>query len=235
MTIFIDVLLVAVLLFSIIRFGVKGLLCSILGMGKFILAFLVSLALGSPVATWLANGIVGNAVSNSVYGKINGYFDGGASMTEFFNSIPDGFLKLIGLFGADVEALEAKFGTAEGTETVIREMSDYISRPIARTASSIIAYVLIFIAAFVILSILIKGLGKIKIPVVTKVDKILGLILGLVLGVLSVAFISTATYSVLELISAVRGEGEIMRIYSDSHVFKFIYDLRIFEFIRKLI
>ena len=144
-------------------------------------------------------------------------------------------MKLIGLFGADVEALEAKFGTAEGTEAVIREMSDYISRPIARTASSIIAYVLIFIAAFVIFSILIKGLSKIKIPVVTKVDKILGLILGLVLGVLSVAFISTATYSILELISAVRGEGEIMRIYSDSHVFKFIYDLRIFEFIRKLI
>lgn len=235
MIIFIDVLLVAVLAFSIIRFGVKGLICSILGMGKFIIAFLISLALGSPVAIWLANGIVGNAISNSVYGKIYGYFDGGKSMTEFFESIPEGFLKLIKLFGADVEALEAKFGTVEGSEAVIREMSDYISRPIARTASAIIAYVVIFIVAFIILSILIKGLSKIKIPVVTRVDKILGVVLGLVLGVLSVAFISTATYSMLELICAVKGNGEIMKIYSDSHVFKFIYDLRIFEFIRKLI
>ena len=235
MKIFIDILLVAVLAFSIIRFGVKGLICSILGMGKFILAFLVSLAFGKPVAAWLANGIVGNAVSNSVYSKIYGYFDGGKSMTEFFESIPDGFLKLIRLFGADVDALEARFGTAEGTEAVIQEMSDYISSPIARTASSIIAYIVIFIAAFIVLSIVIKGLSKIKIPVVTKLDKILGVVLGLVLGVLTVAFISTATYSILELVAAMKGNEEVMKIYSDSYVFKFIYDLRIFEFIRKLI
>ena len=235
MKIFIDVLLVAVLAFSIIRFGVKGLICSILGMGKFILAFLVSLALGKPVAVWLANGIVGNAVSNSVYSKIYGYFDGGKSMTEFFESIPDGFLKLIRLFGADVDALEARFGTAEGTEAVIQEMSDYISSPIARTASSIIAYVVIFIVAFIVLSIVIKGLSKIKIPVVTKLDKILGVVFGLVLGALTVAFISTATYSILELVAAMKGNEEVMKIYSDSYVFKFIYDLRIFEFIRKLI
>ena len=223
------------LAFSIIRFGVKGLICSILGMGKFILAFLVSLALGKPVAVWLANGIVGNAVSNSVYSKIYGYFDGGKSMTEFFESIPDGFLKLIRLFGADVDALEARFGTAEGTEAVIQEMSDYISSPIARTASSIIAYVVIFIVAFIVLSIVIKGLSKIKIPVVTKLDKILGVVFGLVLGALTVAFISTATYSILELVAAMKGNEEVMKIYSDSYVFKFIYDLRIFEFIRKLI
>ena len=114
-------------------------------------------------------------------------------------------------------------------------MSDYISSPIARTASSIIAYIVIFIAAFIILSIVIKGLSKIKIPVVTKLDKILGVVLGLVLGVLTVAFISTATYSILELVAAMKGNEEIMKIYSDSYVFKFIYDLRIFEFIRKLI
>lgn len=235
MIIFIDVLLVAILVFSTIRFGVKGLICSILGMGKFIIAFLISLALGSPVGILLANGVVGNAVSNHVYSKIYGYFDGGESMTEFFANIPDGFLKVVKLFGADIEALEAKFGTSEGSEAVIREMSDIISGPISRTLSAIIAYVVIFVVAYIVLSIVIKGLSKIKIPIITRVDKILGVTLGLALGILGVAFISTALYSILEFISAIKNSEEIMKIYSDSYVFKFIYDLRIFEFIRKLI
>ncbi|MBR4032112.1 MAG: CvpA family protein [Clostridia bacterium] len=235
MIIFIDVLLVAIIVFSTARFGIKGLVCSILGMGKFIIAFLISLALGSPVGILLANGFVGNAVSDHVYNKIYGYFDGGKSLTEFFANIPDGFLKVVKLFGADVEALEARFGSAQGSETVIREMSDVISGPISRTLSAIIAYVLIFVVAYIVLSIVIKGFSKIKIPIITKIDKLLGITLGLALGVLGVAFISTAIYSILEFISAIKNSEEIMKIYSDSHVFKFIYDLRIFEFIRKLI
>ena len=235
MIIFIDVLLVAILVFSTVRFGIKGLICSILGMGKFIIAFLVSLALGSPVGILLANGIVGNAVSDHIYNKIYGYFDGGESLTEFFANIPDGFLKMVKLFGADVEALEAKFGSAQGSEAVIREMSDVISKPVSRTLSAMIAYVIIFVAAYIVLSIVIKGFRKIKIPIITKIDKLLGITLGLALGVLGVAFISTAIYSILEFISAIKNSEEIMKIYSDSHVFKFIYDLRIFEFIRKLI
>lgn len=235
MIIFIDVLLVAILVFSTVRFGIKGLICSILGMGKFIIAFLVSLALGSPVGILLANGIVGNAVSDHIYNKIYGYFDGGESLTEFFANIPDGFLKMVKLFGADVEALEAKFGSARGSEAVIREMSDVIAKPVSRTLSAMIAYVIIFVAAYIVLSIVIKGFSKIKIPIITKIDKLLGITLGLALGVLGVAFISTAIYSILEFISAIKNSEEIMKIYSDSRVFKFIYDLRIFEFIRKLI
>ncbi len=235
MIIFIDVLLLAIIVFSTARFGIKGLICSILGMGKFIIAFLVSLALGSPVGILLANGVVGNAVSNHVYNKIYGYFDGGESLTEFFANIPDGFLKVVKLFGADVEALEAKFGSAQGSEAVIKEMADVISGPISRTLSAIIAYVVIFAAAYIVLSIAIKGFSKIRIPIITKIDKLLGITLGFALGILGVAFVATAIYSILEFISAIKNSEEIMKIYSDSHVFKFIYDLRIFEFIRKLI
>lgn len=235
MIIFIDVLLVAIIVFSTVRFGIKGLICSILGMGKFIIAFLISLALGSPVGILLANGFVGNAVSNHVYNKIYGYFDGGESLMDFFSNIPEGFLKTVKLFGADVEALEAQFGSVQGSESVIREMSDVISAPISRTLSAIIAYVVIFVGAYIVLSIVIKGLRSIKIPIITRIDKILGVTLGLALGLLCVSFISTAIYSILEFISAIKNNEEIMKIYSDSHVFKFIYDMRIFEFIRKLI
>lgn len=100
--------------------------------------------------------------------------------------------------------------------------------------SGIIAFIIIFVAALILSKLLIKLLSKIKIPIITKVDKILGLLLGVVLGAIFVSFASTAIYTVIELISSVNADSEIMAVYEDSYVFKFIYDLKLFDFIRNL-
>ena len=235
MIIFIDVLLLTILVFSTVRFGGRGLICSIFGMGKFILAFLLSIALGSPVGILISNGFVGKALYDSVYSRISGYFGEGESVRAFFADIPEGFLKTLRLFGADVNALQARFENASATQETIREMADVISAPISRTISAILAYVIIFVAAYIALSVIIKGLRSIKIPIITRIDKLLGGTLGFLLGILGVALISTVLYSILEFVSAIKNSEEIMNVYSNSHVFKFIYDMHIFEFIRKLI
>ena len=100
--------------------------------------------------------------------------------------------------------------------------------------SGVIAFIVIFVVTLILSKLLIKLLSKIKIPVITKVDKFLGLLLGIVLGAIFVSFLSTAVYTVIELISSVNAESEIMSVYEDSFVFKFIYDLKLFDFIRNL-
>jgi CheY-like chemotaxis protein len=66
-------------------------------------------------------------------------------------------------------------------------------------------------------------------------DKVLGLALGIVLGLLSASLISTALYSVIELVAAVNSNSDIMNLFNDSYVFKFMYNLKMFDFIRSLI
>ncbi len=99
--------------------------------------------------------------------------------------------------------------------------------------SGIMAFLAVFIAAMILSRLLIKALSKIKIPVVTKVDKFLGLVLGVILGFVFTSLLSTSIYTVLELLS-VTPESNAMSAYYDSCVFKFIYELELFEFIRNL-
>ena len=156
-------------------------------------------------------------------------------LSDFFNDIPKGFLNLIDLFGADVDKLEAKYGTAESGSATIRDMSETIAMPIAQTVSAIIACALVFAVTYIVLTVVIFGLKHIKIPILSSIDKYLGLALGSVLGILGAALISTAVFSLSELIAGMNSDSKIMDVYNNSLVFKFIYDLRIFEFIRKLI
>lgn len=235
MSVFFDVLIVVVIAFSIIRYGIKGFVQALLGFGKFIASVLVASAFGKPVAAWISDGFMRKWISDGVYEKICEYIVDGQSLSEFFNNIPDGFIALVKLFGAEIDTLQQKYATAEASDAVIREMANTITAPIADTTSAIIAYVLIFVITLIVISIIALLLKTIKIPILTGIDKLLGCCLGLLIGFFSAAMISTVIYTVLELISAVNGNAEIMNYYDGSIVFKFIHEFNIFNFIRSLI
>lgn len=234
MNVLIDVLLLTVIVISAIKHYRSGLMHSIFGVGKFLISIFVSAMFGKPIGAMLADGIIGEKLTDSVYLRISRYVDGQA-LSDFFDNLPKGFLNLLDLLGADVNKLEAQYGTADGGEIAIREMSAVVARPIADTVSSIIACVLVFLVTYIILTVVIFSLKHIKIPIITSIDKYLGLALGAVLGFFAAALISTAVYSVSEFIAAMNSDSQIMDVYNNSLIFKFIYDLRIFEFIRKLI
>lgn len=101
--------------------------------------------------------------------------------------------------------------------------------------SGVLAFILVFVAVFILSGFIIRMLSKIKIPVITRIDKLLGLLLGAIIGILSVSALATVVYSVLEIITFIDPESVALTIYDDSYVFRFVYGLRIFEFIRNLI
>ncbi len=231
----IDIILVAIIAFLTIRHCIKGFMHSVYNVAKFILAVIAAIILGKPIGAWISNSFMRPKLSNFAYEKISGFIGGGDSLAEFFNNIPDGFVKLMELFGINIGALQEQYGSAENSEAVLREMADTVSSPLASTVSAIIAYVAVFVVTFLVLLLVFFLLEKIDIPLLTGIDKILGLILGMVLGLLSTSLITTALYSGIELIAAMNSDSEIMSLFNDSYVFKFIYNLKIFDFIRQLI
>ena len=101
--------------------------------------------------------------------------------------------------------------------------------------SGVVGFVVSFLVIFLLSGLIIRLLSKIKIPVITKVDKLLGLVLGLIVGLLTVSAIATAVYAVAEVVAVVGLDPAALDVYEDSYVFKFVYDLKIFDFIRNLI
>ena len=163
MSVLIDVIVIAVFLFPVLKYWHKGLIQAILGVGKFIAAIISAIMLGRPIAL-----------------LVNNIFELG-------------------------------------------------------WMSSILAYVAVFLVSLLVFSILCLSLKSIKIPIKSTVDKVLGLCLGILIGVLSATTVATVTHSVLEFISTVNGNYDVMNCYYDSYIFKFVNEIGIFGFIRSLI
>ncbi len=103
---------------------------------------------------------------------------------------------------------------------------------VSESLSVITAFVLIFFVTLFSVGIIIKLISKIEVPIITRIDKFLGAILGAMLGMLSVLISATILYTLLELVSSLTPVA--MSVYDNSYVFKFVYDLNIFEFIRNI-
>lgn len=229
-----DIILIAVLAFCIIRHFIGGFTSSILGIGKFIISVALAVLFGKLIAGLLADGFVGSSISYGVFVKLKEYI-GGLNLNEFFDSIPEGFRRFAQLVGADVDALKLQYQSAVTNDETIRAMADNIARPLVETVSAILGYVLVFLVVFIALSIVCGLLKFIHIPVLSTIDKWLGLALGVVIGLFSVSLLSTVVYTALEVAAALTGDVGIMDFYNNSFVFKFIYNLRFFEFVRNLL
>ncbi len=118
---------------------------------------------------------------------------------------------------------------------VIGIMSEWVGGPMAAILSTVISYALVFMAAFAISSIVILSVKRLETPLVYRIDRSLGLIFGLALGLCVTSVISTALYSALEVVSSLSRSSDALRVYNDSSVFKFVFDLDFLNFVRNLI
>ena len=229
-----DLILLGLFAYCVIKHFLGGLTKSVFGIGKFIASVLMALLFGKLIAGLLADGIVGSAISYGVFYRLKEYVNG-EELKDFFNNVPAGFERFAKLIGADVEELKAQYQLAASNDDTLREMADNLSRPLAETVSGILGYILVFLVVFIALTIVIALLRNIKIPVISTLDKWLGLALGVILGLFSTSLLATVVYTALEVAATLTGDVGIMDFYNDSYVFKFVYNLRFFEFVRNLL
>lgn len=235
MYLFVDLVLLAIIVLCAFKHYRSGLMCSVLNFGKLIIGVLCASAFGRPLGSFISQNAVHPQLSEMLYQKISSAVSKGDSLSEFFESVPDSLASAIKLFGGDISELRAKYSDAENCESVLRDIASTVSEPISDTVSGIVAYATVFVIAVALVSIAVLLLKQIKLPIITRFDKWLGLALGLCLGLLISSMLSTAIYSLLELVAATECNADIMNVYEMSFAFKFIYKLRIFEFIRKII
>ena len=178
-----DVLLVAVIvLFAVLGYR-RGLVRSLAGVGRLILAVLVTGVLATPVSGLLDAKLIRPPVQNYVGERLSAIAartEGGVS--ALYDAIPP-FLR-VHLSEGDVAA--PSLGVA-----VIR-WADTISRAISGAVSSLLGTVLVFLVAFVTVPLVLRLLSSIvrAIPLVSGIDRLLGLALGGAVGIAAVALSS---------------------------------------------
>jgi hypothetical protein len=104
-----------------------------------------------------------------------------------------------------------------------------------RIISSLFSYSTIFVVSFAVISIAINIISDIKIPVISQIDRSLGALFGLFVWISFASMIASCAFSALAAFHGLIGNAEIMNIYNDSIIFKTVYNLNFFGFVKKLI
>ncbi len=99
----------------------------------------------------------------------------------------------------------------------------------------VLGYISEFAVTFVGATVLMYIFRQIKIPLISKIDKLLGILIGAVLGALTVSLVAVMLNSLLSAMTMISDNEVYIDVYNNSHVFKFINECNIFGFIKDVL
>lgn len=188
----IDIIIIAIIAYTIIMAVKRGFVKTVIGALGFFLAIAIAVSFCSPLAAFLEESGFGTSVSRTVDELIDeniteenyhGIFDEDGEDSMLF--------KICKTFGAEdrYDAMSDSYN--EWREAGVISARNYIKESIKEPAvdlcCGILAFLIIFIIAWVILKIAEVVIGKlVDLPVLKQANKLLGAIAGIILAVVRV-------------------------------------------------
>ena len=192
----IDGILILIFAACIIDGRRKGLVKMILSLVSVIISFAVAQSISAPVAAWANEAFVGEAVSGYVEEYIGDAFENGASLNKDYpdvqsieENLPEEIKSLLEKYGVSIESITDD--AADSIEQVSKNIADKILDAVLLPVLETVAFLAVYIICSAVLSI-ISGIicSVFKLPVINRINKILGGILGAVKGFCVVTVVS---------------------------------------------
>lgn len=101
--------------------------------------------------------------------------------------------------------------------------------------SLIASYIFVFAVVFLLMTVLTWATRRAEPRFIYKIDRFLGALLGIALGLCATSLISSVVYSGIEVAYNISRIDAIMSIYNDSVIFKTVFELSIFDYVKNLI
>ncbi len=204
----IDIIIAIIMVVTVVVAKQKGFVKTMLGTLGFSLALSIAMAAHAPVADMLRDGTVGDKMEELVHSAVDNTVNEGNRDTLFKET--DGndsqVEHLFVLFGAEEEYEEID-NTYRGfydmdVEEIRTYLKDFITMPGADLCCKVLAFLIIFVIARIIIKIAEIVLDKVvALPVLKQANKILGVIAGFVLGVFRVFLFCSVMQIILPIAS----------------------------------
>ena len=194
-----DMILVAVFGFFVFRGWWRGFAEGGLKSGRWILSLVITLSLGPAFSAFIDRVWIHPPVYEKIHARFMDMADAANGQVDVWLSrIPAVFRPFL-----DMDSAEHKQDLNRLADEWAQDAADGLSGMI----SSIIGYILLFVLAYVVLTLAILFLRNLtKLPVVGTLDRMLGLALGIISGLLTTLLVAIILTAVL-LIS---GNGAIL-------------------------
>ena len=221
-----DIILVALFILAVVLLTKSGLAKALQKVGKKTWSLLCSALLGPWVSERLMDWFLRDAISGGVYSSVTKIIensDTGTNLSALFDRLPDGFVRFLNGLGVNIDTLAAEYGdVTHASEEVMRAFANQIATPCINVVSTIIGYVVTFIAVALILWWITRGVERSEKKFFKVLDKIGGFLSGCVLGYCVTALLSIFVFTMFQVVLAFNAESLIMDVYNHSYVFKFL-------------
>lgn len=233
---FLDLALLLLIGFTVVRCWRRGFVRSALGTAKTLVSVILTYIFGSGVSSWLNETFIGPRVTDYVYGRFVAMFEDGAEVfdpSHIVANMPDWLRVLFDVTTADSAGTGADYaGMTEATAQQLYEMAENFAAPLANVISDLIGYVTVFVLSMLLLSVASYVLGKIAdLPIIRTCDRLLGLVLGVVCAVLYASAFTLLVFGVLSLIEGSYHDFAFHDAFEGTRLFRFVYEYNIFRWI----
>ncbi len=179
----IDILLLAVIIFSVVLGIRKGFFRSAADCLKMIAAAIFASLIASPISKWIFDVFVLEGFSEKVGESTQG-LQNAEAVTAYFDTIPEflqGFLMARGITSSSVaNSLE------NSADAVAQSIVDVLS-PVFISIISFFVFILLFIIFVILLSIVVRIVsGIVSLPILSQIDSVLGGVFGILFAMVLV-------------------------------------------------
>lgn len=238
----IDICLLIVAAYVIIKFTVKGFVQSILDVAKLVLSVLIAFIVRTPVAKFFCSLFMDKIMVGVIEKSLTAYVESDTAkiaidITSLASNTPEFFEKLLTRFDLDYQ----KF--TEDLEVLIQTKSPDVVKPLAENVggacafliSVAIALIVVFVIAFAALSLIAKLLAKItEFDGVKSANKWLGALIGILLSVIIMWGATQVFLALVAFIDPLSG-GKFEEIINGSMVVGIFKHLSIIDLIKNKI
>lgn len=235
----IDLCLLILSAYIIIKFTVKGFVKSILDVAKLVLSLFVAYIVRIPVAKFFCSLFMDRVMIGAVQKSLEAYIESDTAkiaidITSLAKNTPEFFEKLLTRFDLDynkfVSDLDAIVG--EKNPEVIPSLAQNVGGACAFLISIAISLVVAFVVAFALFTLIAMLISKIaEFDGVKKANKWLGALLGAVLSVIIMWGVTQGLLALTEFIDPLSG-GKIEEIINGSMAVGIFKHLNLIEIIK---
>lgn len=232
MSVFLDLFILAVIVFTVIGGYKRGFIRSFMNLASVVLSFVASVFFTPYLSKYLCDNFILKSIAAGIEETLSSLLGIGStavrSTEQLFSDMPDALLSIIARFGIDAETFISEFSTPElATEETVRAMSESIATSSASAISSIIAFFILFVIFNIIMKVLTATLDAVfELPVLKQLNSVAGLAFGIVSAILYGAIWSALAISAIDALSTVDPATFTLEVIDETFLVKLFSGLR---------
>ncbi len=189
MNVILDLAVVGILALTIVVGYKKGFVKSLMGLASGILALVIAFLFSPALARVVDDSLVRPAVVSAVEEKIVSVDPSEGNLWDFLANAPEELKSFFASIGVDLSQLDSYLPPEtepSDSSSALTEVSEALAAPLSNMISTVIAFIVIYLGALIILKIVSAMLdGLFKLPVLRIPNKLLGAGIGAITGVIT--------------------------------------------------